>query len=125
MKKTYQTEKAPAAVGPYSQAVSSGNMLFVSGQIPLDPETGTLVDGDISVQTERVLENVKAILDAAGSSLNQVLKASIFLTDMNDFAAVNAVYARYFSEPWPARACVAVSALPKGVAVEMEVIASL
>lgn len=117
------TENAPKAIGPYSQAVKAGGFVFVSGQIPVDPSTGELVVGDIKVQTERVLENVKAILKAAGSSLDKVVKATVFLSDMNDFAAMNEVYARYFVSAPPARAAVQVARLPKDVGVEIEVIA--
>lgn len=117
------TEKAPRAIGPYSQAVKAGGFVFVSGQIPVDPSTGELVTGDIKAQTERVLENVKAILQAAGSSLEKVVKATVFLSNMNDFAAMNEAYARYFVSTPPARAAVQVARLPKDVGVEIEVIA--
>ncbi len=120
-----QTVNAPAAIGPYSQAISvaSGKMVFCSGQIPLDPKTGQLLDGDISAQTERVLENLKGVLAEAGMELGQVVRCGIFLTDLNDFAKVNEVYARYFKEAPPARSTVQVSALPKGARVEIEAIA--
>jgi 2-iminobutanoate/2-iminopropanoate deaminase len=120
------TDRAPAAIGPYSQAVRHGGLVFCSGQIPLDPE-GNLVGGDdVAAQTEQVMKNLGAVLEAAGSSFAQVLKATIFLTDLGDFGTVNAVYAKAFegSEP-PARACVEVSALPKGVKVEIEAIAAV
>ncbi len=117
------TKKAPAAIGPYSQGIKAGGFLFLSGQIPLTPETGELVLGDIKVQAERVLENLAQILAAAGTSFEQVVKTTIFLTDMGNFAAVNEVYARYFPANPPARACVAVAQLPRGVAVEIEAIA--
>lgn len=119
------TDQAPAAIGPYSQAVVAGNMLFVSGQIPLDPSTGETVDGDISGQTKRVLENLKAVIEAAGSRMSHVVKVTIYLTDMKQFSVVNEIYGSYFSAPYPARACVQVSELPKGVQVEMDAIAQL
>lgn len=116
------TEKAPKAIGPYSQAVRAGGLVFVSGQIPLRPD-GTLVEGDIRTQTEQVMKNLKAILEAAGSSLSRVVQTTCFLLDMEDFPLFNEVYARYFSPPYPARATVAVKALPKGVRVEVACIA--
>ncbi|MFN4073744.1 MAG: RidA family protein [Thermus sp.] len=116
------TDKAPQAIGPYSQAVRAGGMVFVSGQIPLKPD-GALVEGDIRAQTEQVMENLKAILEAAGLSLSQVVQTTCFLLDMEDFPLFNEVYARYFSPPYPARATVAVKALPKGVRVEVACIA--
>ena len=120
-----QTAEAPAAIGPYSQAISvaTGRTVFCSGQIPLDPKTGQLVEGDITVQTERVLQNLKAVLAASGLELSQVVRCGIFLTDLNDFAKVNEVYARYFTTAPPARSTVQVSALPKGARVEIEAIA--
>ncbi|NJO42669.1 MAG: RidA family protein [Cyanobacteria bacterium CRU_2_1] len=121
-----RTDRAPAPVGPYSQAIAaSGRMLFVAGQIPLDPVTGTIVgEGDVTQQTEQVIANLKAIVDAAGATLQDVVKTTVFLADMNDFAAMNAVYAKYFEEATaPARACVEVSRLPKDVRVEIECIA--
>lgn len=117
-----QTEKAPQAIGPYSQAVRAGGLVFVSGQIPLTPE-GTLVEGDIRQQAERVMENLKAILEAAGSGLDRVVQTTCFLADMEDFPGFNEVYARYFSPPYPARATVAVKALPRGVRVEVACVA--
>ena len=117
-----QTENAPAAIGPYSQAVKAGGLVFTSGQIALDPATGTVVAGGIREQTVRICENLKAVLEAAGSSLANAIKTTCFLTDMNDFSAFNEVYGQYFSEK-PARSCVAVKALPKGVLAEVEVIA--
>jgi 2-iminobutanoate/2-iminopropanoate deaminase len=116
------TPHAPQAIGPYSQAVRAGGFLFVSGQIPLSPE-GNLVEGDIRAQTERVMENLKAILEAAGSGLHRVVQTTCFLADMEDFPAFNEVYARYFSPPDPARATVAVKALPRGVRVEVACVA--
>jgi 2-iminobutanoate/2-iminopropanoate deaminase len=115
---------APKAIGPYSHAVRTGQLLFVSGQVPIDPATGKLVDGDISAQTQRVMQNLDAVLRAAGLSLEDVLRTTIFLADMNDFAAVNAVYGTFFSEPYPARATVQVSRLPKDARVEIDAIAA-
>jgi 2-iminobutanoate/2-iminopropanoate deaminase len=123
MKQIIKTENAPAAVGPYSQAVCAGGWLYVSGQIPLDPATSGLVTGDIRVQTRQALDNIAAVLGAAGLSLSHVVKVTVFLTDMGDFQAVNEVYATYFREDPPARACVEVARLPKDAAVEMEAIA--
>ncbi|HMA95274.1 MAG TPA: RidA family protein [Polyangiaceae bacterium] len=119
------TALAPAAVGPYSQAVRVGDWLFLSGQIPLVPETGEIVTGDIEVQTRRVLENLRAVLEAAQASLASLVKTTIYLTDMTDFAVVNRVYAEYLSPPFPARATVEVKALPRGARVEIEGIAVL
>lgn len=119
------TENAPAAIGPYSQAIRFGNMLFCSGQIPLDPLTGEVVAGDISAQTERVMANIAAVLTAAGAGFEDVIKTTVFLVDMADFAAMNGVYARYFENHKPARSTVAVKSLPRGVQVEIEVLAAL
>lgn len=116
------TEAAPAAIGPYSQAVKVGNTVWISGQIPLDPETMTVVEGDISAQAEQVFKNLSAIAEAAGGSLNHSVKINISLTDLGDFDAVNTVMKSFFAEPYPARACVEVAALPKGVAIEVEAI---
>ncbi len=116
------TTNAPAAIGPYSQAIKAGNLVFTSGQIPLDPATGALVNGGIAEQTERVMKNLLAVLLAAGSTPEQTVKMTCFLADMNDFAAFNEVYARYFTEK-PARSCVAVKTLPKNVLVEVEAVA--
>ena len=116
------TEKAPAAIGPYSQAVKVGEMLFTSGQIPIIPETGAIADGDIAVQAEQSCKNVQAIIEAAGGKMDAVVKTTCFLADMNDFAAFNAVYEKYFISK-PARSCVAVKTLPKGVLCEVEAIA--
>lgn len=116
------TEKAPAAVGPYSQAVEAGGMIYTSGQIPLDPESGQLVDGDIKQQADRAIKNVIAVLEAAGTSADKVIKTMCFLADMDDFADFNEIYAGYFTEK-PARSCVAVKSLPKGALCEIEVIA--
>lgn len=118
------TEKAPAAIGPYSQAMKIGNLVYTSGQIPIDPATGEVAGADITTQTEQVMQNLAAVLEAAGSGFDRAVKTLCFLTDMGNFAAFNTVYARYFTEK-PARSCVAVSALPKGVLVEVEVIAEV
>lgn len=123
MKKTIiNTPNAPAAVGPYSQAVRHGDIVFLSGQIPLDPETMKIVEGDIAAQTHRVFKNLRAVCQAAGSDLSNLLKVNVYLTDMANFAAVNEVMKTYFEEPYPARAAVAVSALPLGAEVEMEAV---
>jgi 2-iminobutanoate/2-iminopropanoate deaminase len=119
------TSQAPAAIGPYSQAIRSGNLVFVSGQIPIDPATGRVVEGDIAVQTERVLKNLAAILEAGGSNLPKVLKTTVYLRDMNDFARMNEVYGQFFRENPPARGTVQVARLPRDVAVEIEVIAEV
>jgi 2-iminobutanoate/2-iminopropanoate deaminase len=123
MKEIISTDKGPKAIGPYSQAVRANGFVFLSGQIPLDPATGELVAGDVAAQTERVLENLKAIVEAAGSSLHRAVKVSVFLKDMNEFAAMNAVYARYFPDNPPARATVEVSRLPRDVRVEIDIVA--
>ncbi|MFR7873464.1 RidA family protein [Peptoniphilus sp. HMSC062D09] len=123
MVKTLHTDKAPAAVGPYSQATEVNGFIFTSGQIPLIPETGELVSDDIKKATARSLDNIKAILEEAGSSMDKVLKVNIFLDDVNDFAAVNEVYAEYFTEHKPARSCVEVANLPKKALIEIEAIA--
>jgi 2-iminobutanoate/2-iminopropanoate deaminase len=125
MRQAVSTDAAPSAIGPYSQAIRAGSLLFVSGQVPIDPATGAIVDGDIAAQTRRVLQNVGAILDAAGVSFDHVVRTTVFLTDMNDFAAMNEVYATCFSSPAPARATVQVSRLPKDARVEIDVIASI
>jgi 2-iminobutanoate/2-iminopropanoate deaminase len=122
-KQVISTPNAPAAIGPYSQAVRVGNLVFVSGQIPLDPATGQLVGGDIGVQTEQVLENLAAILEAAGSSLAQVVKATVYLRDLGEFGRMNEVYAKFFGENPPARATVQVARLPREAAVEIDVVA--
>src|SRR5215475_12650592 len=123
MKKIVSTSDAPAAVGPYSQAIRSGNLVFCAGQIPLDPKTGQLVTGDIGAQTKRVLDNIAAVLRAENLSFQHVVKTTIFLIDMSDFQTVNENYVTYFRENPPARSTVAVAALPKGAKVEIEVIA--
>ncbi len=119
------TENAPAAIGPYSQAVRIGNLVFTSGQIPIDPQTGQIVAEDIKSQTRRVLDNVAAVLEAAGTSLENVIKATVFIKNMNDFAEINAVYGEYFPVQPPARSTVEVARLPKDVGVEIEVVASI
>lgn len=124
MKKCIATDKAPQAIGPYSQAVEAGGFIFVSGQIPLVPATGEIVKGDIEAQTMQVLENLREILTAAGSSLAQAVKTTVYLTDITDFSRVNDVYARYFTKEPPARVCVEVSDLPKQALVEIDVIAA-
>ncbi|MEO0008917.1 MAG: RidA family protein [candidate division WOR-3 bacterium] len=123
MKQTVHSEKAPKPVGPYSPAVITGELVWTSGQLGIDPATGELVPGGIEAETEQVLKNLAAVLEAAGSGLDRVVKTLIFITDMNQFARVNAVYARYFQEPYPARSTVQVSALPKGAMVEIEAVA--
>ncbi|MDR2772334.1 MAG: RidA family protein [Elusimicrobiota bacterium] len=120
--KTVNTKNAPAAVGPYSQAIIAGAFLFVSGQIPIDPKTQTVVNGQIKDQTHQSLQNLRAVIEAAGSSLGDVVRCGVFLKDMNDFAAVNEVYGEFFSTHKPARSCVEVSRLPKDVLVEIEAI---
>lgn len=122
MKKIISTNKAPGAIGPYSQAVQAGDLLFISGQIPLVPETGELLEGDVEAQTEQVLKNLKAIAEAAGAGLEKVVKCTVFLSDMGNFGAMNGVYGEYFQQNYPARAAVEVSRLPKDVAVEIEAI---
>lgn len=123
MKKVIATKNAPAAIGPYSQAIQCGNILYASGQLGLNPETGEFPQGGIKAQTEQSFKNVKAILEAAGYSINDVVKTTVFLADMNDFAAMNEVYASQFSADFPARSAVAVKTLPKNALVEIEVIA--
>ena len=117
------TDKAPAAVGPYSQAVKANGFVFTSGQIAIDPATNTVLEGDIKVQAKRVMENLKVVLEAAGTDFNHVVKSVCFLADMGDFAAFNEIYGSYFTETKPARSCVAVKTLPKNVIVEVELIA--
>ena len=125
MKKVISTANAPAAIGPYSQAVVTGGMLFVSGQIPLDPATGAMVEGGIEAQTTRVLDNLKAIVEAAGTTLANAVKTTVYITNINDFGKVNEIYAGYFTENPPARVCVEVSNLPKGALVEIDLIAEV
>ncbi len=123
MKKAIATTKAPGAIGPYSQAIDAGSLLFISGQIPVNPETGVIAEG-ITAQTAQSIANIKAILAEAGLTIDNVVKTTVFLADMNDFAAMNAVYAENFTSPFPARSAVAVRELPKQVLVEIEVIAA-
>jgi 2-iminobutanoate/2-iminopropanoate deaminase len=125
MREVVSSPGAPAAIGPYSQAIRAGSLLFVSGQIPLDPATGSMIDGDVAAQTHRVFQNIGAILTAAGASFDQVVRATVYLADMNDFGVVNEVYGTYFSSPAPARATVQAARLPKDARVEIDVIASL
>lgn len=125
MRQAVATEQAPKAIGPYSQGVRAANLLFVSGQIPIDPATGNLIEGDIAAQTRRVFENLSAILEAAGGSLDNVARTTVFLADMGDFAAMNEVYAGYFKAPAPARSTVQAARLPKDARIEIDVIAVL
>lgn len=124
-KEIISTKEAPAAIGPYSQAVKVGDLVFVSGQIPLDPATGEMVEGDIEAQTKRVMENLRAVLRAAGAGFEHVVRSTIYLTDLGDFAKVNAIYGSYFPSEPPARATVQVAALPRGSKVEIDVVAHL
>ena len=124
MKKIIATPDAPAAVGPYSQAVAVGGLLFCAGQIPLDPATSEIVPGDVAAQTDRVCRNIEAVLKANDMTFAHVVKTTVFLASMTDFAAMNAVYAKFFTEPFPARSTVAVAGLPRGAQVEIEVVAS-
>lgn len=123
MKEIISTEKAPGAIGPYSQAIKTGGMIFCSGQIPIDPATGEFVSDNVAEQTEQVLRNLTAVLEAAGADLNSVVKTTVFLADMSDFVAMNEVYARFFSENKPARATVQAARLPRDARVEIECIA--
>jgi len=123
MKQVITTEKAPKAIGPYSQAIKVNGFIFVSGQIPLDPETGAVVEGDIAVQTERVLKNLSAVLEAAGSSLANTVRTTVFLADLNDFGKMNEIYQGFFGDRPPARSTVEVSRLPRNVKVEIDAIA--
>ena len=123
MKQVISTHQAPAAIGPYSQAIQVGNLVFTSGQIPINPTTGQFAEGGIKEQTRQSLTNIKAILEEAGLTMAHVVKTTVFMADMNDFADMNAVYAEFFAEPYPARSAVAVKTLPKGALVEIEVIA--
>lgn len=125
MRTPIHTDQAPKAIGPYSQAIVWNGMVFCSGQIPIDPATGDVVADDIEAQTHRVLQNLKAVLEAAGSGMDRVLKTTVFLKSMGDFAAMNAIYASYFPEPPPARSTVEVAQLPRGVRIEIECIAAL
>jgi 2-iminobutanoate/2-iminopropanoate deaminase len=123
--KVISTKKAPAAIGPYSQAIQVGNLVYTSGQIPIDPATGTFIEGGIKEQTRQSLSNVRAILEETGLSMANVIKTTVFLADMADFADMNAVYADFFAEPYPARSAVAAKSLPKGALVEIEVVATI
>lgn len=118
------TNNAPAAIGPYSQAIKVGNLLFTSGQIPINPATGEIPEG-VEAQAEQALTNVKNLIEAAGASIDNVVKTTVFIKDMNDFAAINAIYAKYFTEPFPARSCVEVARLPKDVLLEVETIVEI
>ena len=120
-----ETDGAPAAIGPYSQAVRAGSLLFVSGQIPLDPATGEVIEGDVAAQTHRVMQSLGAVLEAAGAGFDDVVRTTIYLTDLGAFSRVNEAYGSYFDAPAPARATVEVAALPKGVAVEIDAVADL
>ncbi len=124
MKNVIATKKAPGAIGPYSQAIEANGLVFVSGQIPLVPETGEMVNGGIEEQTARVLENLKAILEAAGTSMDAAVKTTVYIKNIGDFGKVNEIYAKYFTKDCPARVCVEVSNLPKGALVEIDVIAT-
>lgn len=121
-RKTIHTAQAPAAIGPYSQAVRSGNTVYFSGQIPLDPATGEVVAGDVEAQARRAFDNLKAVAEAAGGSLDRIVRLGLYLTDLGEFAKVNAVMQEYFGEPYPARSTIGVSALPKGVAFEVDAV---
>jgi 2-iminobutanoate/2-iminopropanoate deaminase len=123
MKKSINTNKAPAAIGPYSQGIDIGNLIFSSGQIPVNPSTGEIAGGDIEEQTKQVLENLKNVLLADGSDLSKVIKTTVFIKDMNHFSKINEIYAQYFIEPYPARSCVEVARLPKDVLIEIEAVA--
>ena len=123
MKKVISTPKAPAAIGPYSQAIQVGNLIYTSGQIPIDPATGQLVEGGIKEQTRQSLSNIQAILQEAGLTMASVVKTTVFMADMADFAEMNSIYAEFFTEPYPARSAVAVKTLPKNALVEIEVVA--
>ncbi len=125
MKKVISTTKAPAAIGPYSQAVEINNTVYTSGVIPINPENGVIVEGDIKVQTDRVLKSLSALLESCGTGMDHVIKTTVFIKNMGDFAAMNEVYARYFTKDCPARSCVEVARLPKDVLIEIEAIASL
>ena len=123
-KKAINTEKAPKAIGPYSQAIQVGNLIYTSGQLPIDPTTGAFPEGGIKEQTRQSLSNIQAIMEEAGLTMSNVVKTTVFLADMNDFADMNAVYAEFFTQPYPARSAVAVKTLPKNALVEIEVVAA-
>lgn len=122
--KQIKTDKAPAAIGPYSQAIVSGNTVYCSGQIPINPKTGDIPEG-VSAQAHQVFTNIKNLLEASGTSIDNVIKTSVFIKNMNDFAEINSIYAQYFTEPYPARSCVEVARLPKDVLLEAEVVAEI
>ena len=124
-KQAIRSDKAPAAIGTYSQAIRTGNLIFLSGQIPLDPATMEIVPGDFEARARRVFDNLKAVVEAAGGGMDDIVKGNVYLTDLSNFAAVNAVMADYFSQPYPARAAVGVASLPKGADVEAEAVLSL
>ena len=124
MRQAVSSDQAPAAIGPYSQAIQAGSLLFVSGQIPLDPVTGAMVDGDIAAQTHRVFANLKAILEAAGASFDNVVRTTVYLKDLKDFDGMNAVYARFMPDPPPARSTIEVARLPRDARVEIDLIAA-
>lgn len=124
-KQVVSTDKAPAAIGPYSQAIKAGSMVFTSGQIPINPATGEVVAGGVEEQTKQALENLKAVLEAAGTHMKNVVKTTVFIKNMNDFAAINKIYSEYFEAPHPSRSCVEVARLPKDVQVEIEAVALL
>ena len=124
-RKRVHSDGAPAAIGPYSQAIVSGGFVFTAGQIALQPETGTMVEGGVEAQAVRALENLTAVLDAAGASMSDVVKTTLYLADMDDFVTVNEIYARYFEQPYPARSAIQAGALPKGALVEIDAIARL
>ena len=124
LREVVSTDKAPEAIGPYEQAVKCNGLLFTSGQIALDPATGTLIDGDVSAQTRQVLDNLKAVLEAGGSSLDHVIKATVYLTDLSNFAKMNEVYAEYLGHAKPARSTVGVASLPRGASIEIDLVAT-
>lgn len=124
MKTQISTKNAPAAIGPYSQAIEVNGMIFTSGMIPINPRTGELVTGSVEEQAEQAFTNLKALIEASGSAMDKVVKTVVFIQDMNDFAKINAIYEKYFTEPYPARSCVEVARLPKDVALEVEAVAT-
>lgn len=124
MKTQISTKNAPAAIGPYSQAIEVNGMIFTSGMIPINPQTGELVTGSVEEQAEQAFTNLKALIEASGSAMDKVVKTVVFIQDMNDFAKINAIYEKYFTEPYPARSCVEVARLPKDVALEVEAVAT-
>ena len=125
MKKEISTKNAPAAIGPYSQAIEVNGMLYTSGMIPINPATGELVTGSVEAQAEQALTNLKSLIEASGSSMDKVVKTVVFIKDMNDFAKINGIYEKYFTAPFPARSCVEVARLPKDVAIEVEAIVEM